>query len=105
LHSTLVANIGALRSQIEIEKSERDLNFQNLVTLIGAGTALSTLFDYEGKKCKAVFSVPKESKVPHICNIFWFGSIVMPIGTILILGVTMLLLKLLWIEIKGKKTV
>jgi hypothetical protein len=43
----LETNISALRSQIEIEKSERDLNFQNLVTLIGAGTAISTLFDYE----------------------------------------------------------
>lgn len=100
----LETNISALRSQIEIEKSERDLNFQNLVTLIGAGTAISTLFDYEGKKCKAVFSVPKESKIPHICNNFWFGSIVMPIGTILILGGLLLSLKWLWIEIKRRKT-
>jgi hypothetical protein len=99
----LETNISALRSQIEIEKSERDLNFQNLVTLIGAGTALSTLFDYEGKKCKAVFSVPKESKVPHLCNNFWFGSIIMPIGTILILGGIMLISKWLWVEIKGRK--
>ncbi|WP_309735965.1 hypothetical protein [Chamaesiphon sp. OTE_75_metabat_556] len=99
----LETNISALRSQIEIEKSERDLNFQNLVTLIGAGTAISTLFDYDGKKCKAVFSVSKEPEVPHICNNFWFGSVVMPIGTILLLGGVMLSLKCLWVEIKGRK--
>ncbi len=99
----LETNISALRSQIEIEKSQRDLNFQNVVTLIGAGTAISSLFDYEGKKCKAIFSVSKESK-EHICNNFWFGSVVMPIGSILILGGAMLLLKWLWIEINGKST-
>lgn len=98
----LETNISALRSQIEIEKSERDLNFQTLVTIVGGGTAIATLFDYEGKKCKAIFSVPKESKVTHICDNFWFGSVATPIGFLLILGGAILLLKWLWIEIKNR---
>lgn len=98
----LETNISALRSQIEIEKSERDLNFQNLVTLVGAGTAITALLDYDGKKCKAIFGVPKEPKVTHICDNFWFGSVATPIGSLLILGGTILLLKWLWIEIKDR---
>ena len=95
----LETNISALRSQIEIERSERDLNFQNLVTLVGAGTAITALFDYEGKKCKAIFSVPKESKVHHFCDDFWIGSVVIPVALLIGLGGITLFVKWLYVKI------
>lgn len=107
----LETNINALRSQIELERSERDLDFQNLVTLVGAGTAITSLFDYKGEKCKAIFPVSKETKIPHvsisqktetphICDNFWSASIAIPIGSILVFGGIFLLLKWLCIKIK-----
>jgi hypothetical protein len=50
----LQTNINALRSQIELEKSERDRNFQTLVTIIGTGTAGVAIIK-EGKNvCEAI---------------------------------------------------
>jgi hypothetical protein len=90
----LETNINALRSQIELEKSERDLNFQNLVTIIGAGTALTTVLDYEGKKCKAIIGDTN----PY-CKNFGIGGVLIPIGLLLILGAIMLFSKWLYIKI------
>ncbi|WP_310426943.1 hypothetical protein [Chamaesiphon sp. VAR_48_metabat_135_sub] len=91
----LETNINALRSQIELEKSERDLNFQNLVTIVGAGTALTTVLDYEGKKCKAIIGDTN----PY-CKNFGIGGVLIPIGLLLILGAIMLFSKWLYIKIK-----
>jgi hypothetical protein len=93
----LETNINALRSQIELEKSERDLNFQNLVTIVGAGTALTTVLDYEGKKCKAIIGDTN----PY-CKNFGIGGVLIPIGLLLILGAIMLFSK--WLYIKIVKT-
>ena len=95
----LESNINALRSQIELEKSERDRNFQNLVTLVGAGTAVTALFDYEGKKCKAMFNVPKNAKDSHFCNNFWVGSVAIPMVFLILLGGTALFLKWLYLNL------
>jgi hypothetical protein len=95
----LETNINALRSQIEIEKSERDRDFQNLVTLVGAGTAVAALLDYDGKKCKAIFNVSKESTPPHLCDNFWLGSVAIPITFLILLGGTALFLKWLYVRL------
>ena len=95
----LETNINAIRSQIELEKSERDRNFQNLFTLIGAGTAVSALLDYDGKKCKAIFNVPKAAQDSHWCNNFWVGSVGIPLASLILLGGTVLLLKWLYLKI------
>jgi hypothetical protein len=95
----LETNINALRSQIEIEKSERDRDFQNLVTLVGAGTAVAALLDYDGNKCKAIFHMPKESQPSYPCNIFWLGSVAIPITFLIFLGGTVLFLKWLYIKL------
>jgi hypothetical protein len=93
----LETNINALRSHIELEKSERDLNFQNIVTLVGTGTAVSTLLDYKGEKCKAIFQVPKDNPP---CNNFWIGGVLIPIGFLFLIGIIILVLKSLYIKIK-----
>ena len=95
----LETNIKALRSQIELEKSERDRNFQNLVTLVGAGTAVIALIDYKGEKCRAIFSVPKDTRDPR-CDNFFVGGVVIPMVSIILLGGTALFFKWLYLKIK-----
>ena len=97
----LETNINALRSQIELEKSERDRNFQNLVTIVGAGTAIAALVDYKGEKCQKIFNVPPNQKDSHFCNDFWQGSIGVPLLSIILLGLTALLLKWLFLKINA----
>ena len=90
----LESNINALRGQIELEKSERDRNFQNLVAIIGGGTAIISLFDFEGKKCQTIANnwpfyqnkdntPPTEQKqeleVIYPCNNYIFGGIITPL--------------------------
>ena len=94
----LETNINALRSQIELEKSERDRNFQNIVTLVGTGTAITAFFDYKAEKCKAIFSVSE--KTSHPCNKPLIGTIIFPITFLLVIGGIAFLLKWLYIKIK-----
>jgi hypothetical protein len=94
----LETNINALRSQIELEKSERDRDFQNIVTLVGAGTAITAFFDYKAEKCKALFSVPE--KTPHPCNKPIIGAIIFPIILLMAVGGLAFLGKWLYIKIK-----
>jgi hypothetical protein len=98
----LETNINALRSQIELEKSQRDRSFQNIVTLVGTGTAIATILDYEGKTCKAIFGVPKDTKdtSSHFCGNFFVGGVVIPVTLLILLGGAALFLKWLYIKIK-----
>jgi hypothetical protein len=96
----LESNINALRSQIELEKSERDRNFQNMITLIGSGTAIAAYLDFKGEKCQAIFKSSKKAEAtkstinsqnqaqdfPDFCNNFWIGSFLVPISFLIILG-------------------
>ncbi|MGK7940694.1 MAG: hypothetical protein AB4062_11200 [Crocosphaera sp.] len=90
----LESNINLLRSQIESEKSKRDRNFQALVTLVGTGTAITSLMDYEGKICKGM-----KDNVPLLeewCKIPPIRVIILPVGMILIFGIFGLLFKKLF---------
>ncbi len=96
----LESNINALRSQIELEKSGRDRNFQNMITLVGSGTAIAAYLDFKGEKCQAIFKSSKKAEAtkstinsqnqsqdyPDFCNNFWIGSFLVPIGFLIILG-------------------
>ena len=48
-------NINAIRSRFELEKAERDRNFQEFVAVVGAGVAGITLTNAE-KDCQIIFS-------------------------------------------------
>lgn len=96
----LETNLNAIRSRIELEKSERDRNFQNIVTIVGSGTAIATFIDFKGEKCQAIFKSSKKAEVtkstigfqntsqayPDFCNNFWIGSFLVPISFLIILG-------------------
>ncbi|MBW4452039.1 MAG: hypothetical protein KME55_04775 [Nostoc indistinguendum CM1-VF10] len=47
--------INATRSRIEVEKSEREGNFQELVAVAGAGIATVSLVRETAKDCKDIF--------------------------------------------------
>jgi hypothetical protein len=84
----LLKGNNALRSQIELEKSERDRNFQNMITLVGSGTSIAAYLDLKGEKCQPILkgiSVP-ESVAISSCKDFWIGSVIVPIGFLIILG-------------------
>ncbi|MEA5533869.1 hypothetical protein [Crocosphaera sp. XPORK-15E] len=81
----LESNINIIRSQIEAEKSNRDRNFQTLVTVIGTGTAVTSLIDYEGKKCEAIFQLIPVTT--HWCNNSLTKTILFPVVMILIFGI------------------
>ncbi|MCC5602318.1 hypothetical protein [Nostoc favosum] len=55
--------INATRSRIEVEKSERERNFQELVAVAGAGIATVSLVRETAKDCKDIFK-----KVDFFCN-------------------------------------
>jgi hypothetical protein len=95
----LETNINALRSHIELEKSERDLNFQTIVTLVGTGTAVSTLLDYKGEKCKAILQIPKDTK-NTACDNFWVGGVLIPVVFLFFIGIITLFFKSLYIKLK-----
>ena len=96
----LETNLNAIRSRIELEKSERDRNFQNLVTVVGSGTAIAAYLDFKGEKCQAIFKSSKKAEAtksmiksqnqaqdyPDFCNNFWIGSFLIPISFLIILG-------------------
>ncbi|NEO45872.1 MAG: hypothetical protein F6K55_17780 [Moorea sp. SIO4A3] len=87
----LEARLNAIRSQIELEKAERDRTFQNIVTVVGAGTAVTALVDFEGKQCKAVSNMIPSFK--KSCDNPWINSVIVPVVLILIFGVIGLCLK------------
>ncbi|WP_341526618.1 hypothetical protein [Nostoc sp. UHCC 0302] len=66
--------INATRSRIEVEKSERERNFQELVAVAGAGIATVSLVRETAKDCKDIFS-----QVRFFCNY--------PLSTSLIVGI------------------
>jgi hypothetical protein len=96
----LETNLNAIRSRIELEKSERDRNFQNIVTIVGSGTAIAAYLDFKGEKCQAIFKSSKKAETtkstinsqnqaqdyPDFCNNFWIGSFLVPISFLIILG-------------------
>jgi hypothetical protein len=47
--------INSTRSRIEVEKSEREHNFQELVAVAGAGIATVSLLKDPAKDCKDIF--------------------------------------------------
>jgi len=81
----LETRLNAIRSQIELEKAERDRTFQNIVTVVGAGTAVTALVDFEGKQCKAVSNMIPPFK--NSCDNPWINSFIVPVGLIVIFGV------------------
>jgi hypothetical protein len=103
----LETNLNAIRSRIELEKSERDRNFQNIITIVGSGTAIATFIDFKGEKCQAIFkqqnkltsiksvsgSQNSPKNYPDFCNNFWIGSFLIPIVFLIILGAIGLALK------------
>ncbi|MGK7873571.1 MAG: hypothetical protein AB4426_09755 [Xenococcaceae cyanobacterium] len=97
----LETNINAIRSQIEVEKAQRDKNFQNLVTLIGAGTAVTALIDFEeGKRCETIVAEVEKyvSFQPDWCDKFWLKTVILPMGMIILFGIIALILKTLFFE-------
>ncbi len=103
----LQSNISALRSQIELEKSSRDRNFQNIITIVGSGTAIATYIDFKGEKCQAIFkgnkteqknltstkSASDSQSYPDFCNHFLISGVLIPLGLLIILGITVLMFK------------
>ncbi|NEO67517.1 MAG: hypothetical protein F6J98_47090 [Moorea sp. SIO4G2] len=87
----LETRLNAIRSQIELEKAERDRNFQTLVTVVGAGTAVTALMDFDGKQCEAVSMLIPPFK--NSCKNPWINSVIVPVGLILIFGVIALCFK------------
>ncbi len=87
----LETTINAIRSQIELEKAQRDKNFQNLVTFIGAGTAFTALIDFEGKKCQTIVELfPSKT---NWCDKALIKTVILPVGLIIIFGVIALVFK------------
>ncbi|MDJ0659229.1 MAG: hypothetical protein QNJ42_07020 [Crocosphaera sp.] len=99
----LESNINIIRSQIEAEKSKRDRNFQNLVTLVGTGTAIMALIDDEGKKCQAITEVVPSTFIKQVCDNSFGKIIAFPIITILILGSIGLLMKAILAKIELRR--
>jgi hypothetical protein len=96
----LETNLNAIRSRIELEKSSRDRNFQNIITVVASGTAIAAYLDFKGEKCQAIFKSSKKAEAtkstinsqnqaqdyPDFCNNFWIGSFLVPISFLIILG-------------------
>ncbi|MFW9261058.1 hypothetical protein A4S05_14480 [Nostoc sp. KVJ20] len=66
--------INATRSRVEVEKAERERNFQELVAVAGAGIATVSLVRETAKDCKDIFS-----QVRFFCNY--------PLSASLLLGI------------------
>lgn len=77
----LQTNINALRSQIELEKSGRDANFQTLVTIIGTGTAGIAIIKDGKSICEAILKKDHPS-----CDNPWLASLLIPLILVVILG-------------------
>ncbi|NEP50128.1 MAG: hypothetical protein F6K65_15445 [Moorea sp. SIO3C2] len=81
----LETRINAIRSQIELEKAERDRTFQTIVTVVGAGTAVTALMDFDAKQCETVSKLIPPFK--KSCDNPWINSVIVPVGLIVIFGV------------------
>lgn len=99
----LESNINALRSQIELEKSERDRNFQNLVAIIGGGAAVINTFnlkaDVEGKQCKAIIKslpISNNDSVINYCDNFFFNQLLISIILLIFAAIFALIFKSLF---------
>jgi len=68
--------INTTRSRIEVEKSERERNFQELVAVAGAGIATVSLVKETAKDCKDIFQF---KQVHFFCNY--------PLSASLIIGI------------------
>lgn len=66
--------INATRSRIEVEKSERERNFQELVAVAGAGIATVSLVKETAKDCKDIFK-----QVDLFCKYPLSGSLIVGI--------------------------
>ena len=81
-------NLQAMSSRIELEKVEREQNFQKLVTIIGTGIAGANLIKVKEIPCKDVFdgklSFVCQSKIPVLEPII--AQLAVPILVILIFG-------------------
>jgi hypothetical protein len=66
--------INATRSRIEVEKSERERSFQELVAVAGAGIATVSLVRETAKDCKDIFQ-----KVDFFCKYPLSGSLIVGI--------------------------
>jgi hypothetical protein len=75
----LETNLNAIRTRIELEKSERDHIFQTLVTFIGTGTAGVAIIKDGKEVCEAIR--PKESCEPSLN-----GNLVIPLILIVFFG-------------------
>jgi hypothetical protein len=71
--------------------------------LVGAGTAIASFFDYKGEKCRAILGHNRKLEVADNCDDFWYGSVVVPIGFLISIGLITLLLKWLYLKIKISK--
>ncbi|HLO86028.1 MAG TPA: hypothetical protein VK203_13620 [Nostocaceae cyanobacterium] len=61
--------INAIRSRIEIEKAERDRNFQELVTVVGSAIATVSVLQSPGKDfCSKDNMKDIFPKIPHFCD-------------------------------------
>ncbi|AOY80098.1 hypothetical protein BJP36_09320 [Moorena producens JHB] len=87
----LETRLNAIRSQIELEKAERDRTFQTLVTVVGAGTAVTALMDFDAKQCDTLSTLIPPFK--KSCENPLINSVIVPVGLILIFGVIALCLK------------
>ncbi|MEH1999317.1 MAG: hypothetical protein V7L00_11305 [Nostoc sp.] len=66
--------INATRSRVEVEKSEREHNFQELVAVAGAGIATVSLVKETAKDCKDIFK-----QVDFFCKYPLSGSLIVGI--------------------------
>lgn len=82
--------INAIRSRIEVEKAERDRNFQGLVAVAGSGIATVSLLKEPLKDCKDPFL----KQLPLFCSYYFISSII--VGIIISFVVWGLRKRLLW---------
>ncbi len=82
--------INAIRSRIEVEKAERDRNFQGLVAVAGSGIATVSLLKEPLKDCKDPFL----KQLPLFCSYYFISSII--VGLIISFVVWGLRKRLLW---------
>jgi hypothetical protein len=55
--------INTARTNLDIEKAERERNFQRLVTIIGGGVAVTSTLDKQSGLCKAFYPPPSSKSI------------------------------------------
>lgn len=85
--------VNTFRNQLELEKAEREKTFQQMVTVIGAGTAVTSLLDEEGEKCQSFAKMlPKNPECPPFFGFFF------PMFSLFIFGMIALWIKRHFLE-------